>query len=233
MRASLQFSNDNFSYWFASDVGSNEAARKPITGTYSVDGWRISLHPEDDRTVFSQDWYVFRHNGCLTLMPASEYRNWIENGSFRASRLLWHLDSFDTNDPLARLSCGLIFTGRPLKFELQDSRSASPDRRVITYHVRARNSGDAEDLDLVITTNSPSAYSGALPTTVGRAHPSNGVLEVSESDRVECELLLAHASELNIMTNAPPFEIQAVPLKKWRWGEPYPPGDVLKSEPEE
>ncbi len=233
MRASIQFTNDTFAYWFDSDVHAYGEPEMPIVGRLFVDGWRISLGSGTNKWLYSQDWYVFSHEGCLALMPAAQYCRWLDSGRYDPSLLLWHVDSFSTSDPLMPMSVGVLFAGRPLNCRLHDRRNGPEGRRLLTYHVRAKDSGDVEQLDLMNTANLPSLFAGEIPTALGEAHPSNGVLEVHEDDIVLYDLLAAHAKELNVATSLPPSEIRVIPVKKWHWGEPTPPGDSLEAAPEE
>lgn len=103
MGIAIVFKDNEFKYWFYSDViGPNEPTY-PLTGKVEREGDTIILIPDSDADFYDTKWHVVDFQGEICLLADFHMQEYRESSKLPEDRLLHKLDSFDEKHPVKNM----------------------------------------------------------------------------------------------------------------------------------
>jgi hypothetical protein len=99
MGIALVFKDDDFEYWFYSDVKGPDDPVYPIRGKVRYYGDYIRLLIEDDKRLYSTKWRLVVHQGEICLLSDEHLQEYQRSKKFPSDRLLHKLADFDRENP--------------------------------------------------------------------------------------------------------------------------------------
>lgn len=94
-----QFEDDEFQYWFYSDVSIGEPEQYPFKGTFEFDGKQIILHGKRNEHFYSRSWFLHELEGQVCLLPQEEWDKLQSGEKWDESRALFRDSQFKPESP--------------------------------------------------------------------------------------------------------------------------------------
>ena len=88
MGIAIEFTKDEYRYWFYSDVKNGEEPKYPITGKWNLVGGVLSLNEPNEGTLYAKEWTLVKSNGVVGLMNPENIKILLCHKAQPTSRML-------------------------------------------------------------------------------------------------------------------------------------------------
>jgi hypothetical protein len=98
MGIALKLDKNHFSYWFYSDVKSNDEPTYPLSGDIEIKKNIVHLKCRGQERLYAEDWHLIIYKNQICLLADRHYQDYMKTDKLDDSRLLFKVRDQDILD---------------------------------------------------------------------------------------------------------------------------------------